>query len=146
MKYLNPTRSEQRPERPALVYDDDCGFCLAAARLIQRWAREPVDLVALSEVRESGLLAGIDEYNLYASAHLVTQEGIEFHGAESITRALRLVPGGWAAGVLDLPGLRLLRDAGYRLVDVNRHRISRLLGMEACVVKPKAGSRDELES
>ena len=91
-----------------------------------------LELLPFSSVPDSGVLAGLSDDDLRASAHPVLPDGREFHGGESITRALRLMPGGGLAGVLDLPGLSLLRDGGYRLVEMNRHRISRLMGMDAC--------------
>jgi predicted DCC family thiol-disulfide oxidoreductase YuxK len=102
--------------------------------------------VAFSELGATGLLAELTNAQVRASAHFVTENGIEFHGGESVTQAMRLLPGGWLAGVLDLPGLSFLRDAVYRLVAMNRHRISRLMGMDACGIDSSPGGASNRSS
>jgi predicted DCC family thiol-disulfide oxidoreductase YuxK len=48
-------------------------------------------------------------------AHYIDRDRL-FHGGAAVTRALRQVPGGGVAAVLDLPLLSGLRDAVYRVV------------------------------
>ena len=99
-----------------LVYDGDCPFCTATALWLKRHARAPLRLIAFDDVDTSKLLTELSKAEIEASAHFVTPEGIEYHGGEAVTRSLRLVRFGWPAGVLDLPGLTLVRDAAYALV------------------------------
>jgi predicted DCC family thiol-disulfide oxidoreductase YuxK len=124
-----PTRSRAPLPTDLLVYDDDCGLCTAAARWLDRHSRRPLQIVPMSTLPIAGVLEGLDAVAMASSAHYVTPEGREFHGGESITRALRLVRGGELAGLFDLPMLRVVRAGLFRLVARNRNGISRLLGL-----------------
>ena len=85
-------------------------------------------LVQFSELDGWGVLTLLDTDQVARSAHYVTPEGVEYHGGESITRSLRLVPFGAAAALFDLWGLALVREIVYALVAGNRSLVSRLLG------------------
>ena len=85
-------------------------------------------LVQFSELGGWGVLTLLDTDQVARSAHYVTPEGVEYHGGESITRSLRLVPFGAAVAWLDLWGLALIREIVYALVAGNRSLVSRLLG------------------
>ena len=91
----------------------------------------PVTLVPFAELEGRGVLTSLDAGQIARSAHYVTPDGIECHGGESITRSLRLVRFGAAAGLLDLWGLALLRELLYALVAGNRSVFSMLLGRSA---------------
>lgn len=127
-RYHKPTRSERAPGEHLLVYDGECGFCLRSAGFVRRRARVPVRLVPFTELDGWGVLTSLDDAQIARSAHYVTPDGIEYHGGESITRSLRLVRFGAAAGLLDLPGLALVREWLYALVAGNRSVFSTLLG------------------
>ena len=127
-RYRKPTRSERPPGEHLLVYDGECGFCSRSAEFVRRRARVPVRLVRFTELDGWGVLTSLDAAQVARSAHYVTPDGIEYHGGESITRSLRLVRSGAAAGLLDLWGLALLRELLYALVAGNRSAFSRLLG------------------
>jgi predicted DCC family thiol-disulfide oxidoreductase YuxK len=94
---------------------------------LQRHARVPVRLVTFENVDRSELLTRLSDAEVRAMAHLVTPEGIEYHGGEAVTRSLRLVRFGGVAAVLDLPVVRHLRNAGYALVARARPLLSRWL-------------------
>ena len=128
-RYVGPTQSATPPGHAILVYDGDCGFCLASARWVQRRARVPLELIEFAEAEErSGILTSLSHSDLHGSAHFVTADGVEYHGGASISRSLRLVPGGWLVGFVDWPLLSVIRDAFYSIVSANRDRLSRLLG------------------
>ena len=132
-----PTRSGVAPGRHLLVYDDACELCALAALGVQLLSID-LALVGFSEVDRHRVLDQLDRDELIASAHYVTPDGVEYHGGEAITRALRQVPGGRAAAFLDWPVMRGLRELGYRLVAWQRPRISRLIGSGW---QPRAGAR-----
>lgn len=111
-------------------FDADCGICTKLALVVQRYARQPLELVPMHTAVPATV--GVSEERYWVSAHFVTAAGREFHDGASVTRVLRLVPGGWLFAVLDVPGVSRLRDAGYYLVARNRHRISRFLGLAEC--------------
>ena len=123
------TRSRIAPGRALLVYDDDCGLCRRAARFVARRAVEQLELVPFSALPRAGILEQLGQRELWASAHFVSSDGVEYHGGESVTRAARLLPGGGAVAVLDRPLLRGLREIGYRLVAWQRDRIARWLSV-----------------
>ena len=127
-RHHQPTKSERPPGEHLLVYDDECGFCRWSAQFVRRRAEVPVRLVPFSEVEGRGMLTSLEPEQVERSAHYITPEGIEYHGGESITRSLRLVRFGAAAGLLDLWGLALGRELLYALVAGNRSLVSRLLG------------------
>jgi len=119
-----PTTAKVPPGRYLLVYDDGCGFCTTAARWLKRRAHTDVELVGLSELDASRtILDTLAERQLWSSAHFVTPAGREYHGGEAITRALRVTRYCVLGRGLDLPGLRWVRAAGYRLVSKYRGRL-----------------------
>ncbi|MDA0350990.1 MAG: DCC1-like thiol-disulfide oxidoreductase family protein [Chloroflexi bacterium] len=120
------TRSRIAPGRPLLVYDNDCGLCTIVALFCQ--ARTPgLALVGFSELPREGILESLDWEAVLASAHLVTADGVEYHGGEAVTQLLRLGTVGPLVAWLDWPVLRGLREIGYRLVVWQRASISRVL-------------------
>ncbi|MCH6568145.1 MAG: hypothetical protein IH801_07290 [Nitrospinae bacterium] len=74
--------------------------------------------------RRSAILPAL--YLLQERDGYITPEGIEYHGGESITRALRLLPGGWVFGLFDLWGVTFIRELAYTLVASNRPVVSKL--------------------
>lgn len=133
MSYRDGTKAALPPVRPTLIYDDDCGLCVAAAGWLAALARARVDLVAFSELKR-GLLDDLTAHEIRRSAHFVSPEGVEFHGAAAITGALRLTRYAPLGVIADIPGLSLLRDLGYWIVERNRDRLGRLIGAPACRV------------
>ena len=73
------------------------------------------------------ILTHLGHRQILASGHYITPDGNEYHGGESITRALRLVRFGVVFGLLDLWGVALLRELGYALVAGNRPLLSSLI-------------------
>ena len=127
-RYVGPTQSATPPGHAILVYDGDCGFCLASARWLQRRTRALLELIEFDEAeKRPGILASLSHADMHRSSHFVTADGIEYHGGASITRSLRLVPGGWLVAFVDWPLLSIIREASYSLVSANRHRLSRLV-------------------
>ena len=126
LRYHPPTKSTRPPGEHLLVYDGDCGFCFRSAEFIRRRSRTPLTLIPFIEVNRYELLTSLDQTQFLKSAHYITPEGKEYHGGESITRALRLIPGGSVFGLLDLWGVALLREFVYTLVAGNRSIFSRI--------------------
>jgi predicted DCC family thiol-disulfide oxidoreductase YuxK len=123
--------------RHVFLYDQDCGFCTAFARRLERHARTPVEVLPLQQAADDPQLRGdLSDEAWRASAHYIDAGGQRHSGGASVTKALRLLPGGFVAGILDLPLLSRLRDRGYVVVANNRHVVSRLLRLDRCVVPP----------
>ncbi len=132
MGNLPPTHADRPPSTYVLVYDRGCGFCAASARFVQRRARTRVEITPFDDARAMGLLSALSDDEIAASAHFVRPDGVEYHGGEAMSRALRLLPSCRVFAILDAPGVRRLRDAGYALISRNRGRISRLLRLRCC--------------
>ena len=127
LRYHPPTRSAEPPDTPLLIFDGDCDFCLAFVQFIRRHARTSITLTPFSRLNENNLLTSLDDRQILASAHYITADGREYHGEESIIRALALVPGGRTLAVFNVWGLALLRELGYELVASNRPVFSKLI-------------------
>ena len=125
MSYHRPTRAARPPGRYVFVYDGDCGFCTRMARSVAARAQDEVRLVSFTEVPAGEILGALSPQQLRASSHCITPGGREYHGGESVTCLLRLLPGGWLFAPLDLPGLSLLRELGYTVVARNRSLFSK---------------------
>lgn len=100
-----------------VVYDADCGFCTRAAR----WAdRSPVAWQSLDLARVGATQDQADHF-----AGWLADGRIRALGAPAIAAALRARgpltrPLGW---FIDLPGVRRLAAAVYRIVATHRHRL-----------------------
>ena len=111
-----------------LVYDGRCRFCVREAGRLARWAG---GRVRLESFREPGVLErhGLEAAACEAAIHLVEPDGRVTSGAAAVARTLRLrpllAPLGW---LHEVPVMRALLDAGYRVVSRNRFR----LGGEVC--------------
>jgi predicted DCC family thiol-disulfide oxidoreductase YuxK len=125
MSYHRPTRSEHPPGRTTLIYDGACPFCTACARWWERHARGPVASLPFRKIEGLGMLIALTAHERAAMAHLVTWDGIEYHGGEAVTRSLAYVPGGFAAVIFDVPPLNFAREAGYQMVTWARPFLSR---------------------
>ena len=113
--------------RPAILYDPDCGFCRASLGLLLAWDR-PGRLrpVALGSAEANRLLAAMPEEERMASWHLVEPGGAVRSAGAAFAPLLRLLPGGapLAAAAERFPGASA---RGYRFVADNRSRIGRLV-------------------
>ena len=110
-----------------LAFDGDCDFCSRSAGFILRNSRTAIRLVPFSQLDRYEILTSLSQRQILASAHYITPEGKEYHGGESVTRALRLVRFGALAGLLDVWGVSLLRELGYAMVAGNPRLLSGLV-------------------
>lgn len=120
--------------RPLLVYDGDCGFCTASARLAERWLHladvEPWQFLDLASL-------GLTAEQCGAAVQWVDGSGRVASGERAVIAALRHAGGAWGVvgRVLAVPGIRLLASAGYRLVARHRHRLPG--GTPACTLRDR---------
>ena len=121
-RYRRPTRST--PGEHLLVFDGGCAFCFRSAEFVRKRSRTPLTLIA--ELNRHDLLTSLDQAQILMSAYYITPEAKEYHGVECITRALRLIPGGFVFSFIDLWGVALLRELGYTLMAGNRSFLSKL--------------------
>jgi predicted DCC family thiol-disulfide oxidoreductase YuxK len=123
---------------PWLVFDGDCGFCTSSAtwvarRLHRRDGRNAelrpwqfTDLAALGTTAERA----------QQEVLWVTPEGEVRGGATAFAAWLRFAGGAYAVvgRAMDLPGVRSLAAAVYRLIARNRSRLPG--GTPACALPP----------
>ena len=109
-------------ERPVLVYDGRCGFCL---RWVARWRRltgERVEYVAYQDAAER--FPEIARERFAEAVHLRDARGRWTRGAAAAFGALRDVPlAGFGIRLYEwLPPFSALAEAAYRWVARNRGR------------------------
>lgn len=127
----------QRPDRPVLVYDGDCGFCSASARFIERHIPAPGAIVALQLVDLDAL--GTTRERAEREVLWVDRTGRVRGGAQAIAGLLRAAGGVWAAPglLLQIPPMRWVAAGVYRWVSANRHRLPG--GTPTCALPANSG-------
>jgi predicted DCC family thiol-disulfide oxidoreductase YuxK len=123
-----------------VLYDSDCGICQATARVLRRLDRgRRLRLVALQDAHVPGVPT-LEQ--LLESLHAVDEEQRWWVGADAAVQIAQRVPLLRPLALLaELPLAPTLLDAGYRIVARNRHRVSRLLGLDACKVRGSTPTR-----
>ena len=120
--------SPDRMQRPALVWDGDCGFCKRSVRRLAREVGDRVRYVTYQSVHDR--FPEISEDQFARAVHLVEPTGCIYMGAEAIFRAYDTRPQG--SRMLELykrvPGFKSVSEWGYELVAQNRQLASKLLG------------------
>jgi predicted DCC family thiol-disulfide oxidoreductase YuxK len=128
-----------------LLYDSDCGICLAlAAFLARRVVPSRLGLLPLTEadtVPRVGRL--VEGRPLATTIHFVRGDDTILTGARAVLAAMRLVPR-WRfpAIALDNAAGHAILEPLYRQVAAHRRRIGRLLGLPvACPLPPRKGEK-----
>lgn len=129
-----------------LLYDEDCGICVATARwLADRVEPRRLGLLAIGQVETDSRIATLAAGRpLTASVHFVRADDTVLRGARAVLAAGRLVPR-WRFLVLpfDQPLGHLFLEPLYRLIAANRGRIGRALGLPAaCALPPRRRGTD----
>ena len=106
-----------------LVFDGDCAFCTRSAGFITRRIKPSTDVQAWQSLDLDEL--GLTPEQCSTAVQWVSDAGETRAGAAAITAMLREAGSGWATlGSLgELPGVRYLAAATYRVVATNRHRL-----------------------
>ena len=123
---------------PWIIYDGDCAFCTSSAEWLARRLHRPngpnprlvpwqfTDLAALATTAE----------RTQREALWVSSDGTIYGGAAAFAEWLKFRGGayGIAGRVMNLPVIRSLAAAVYRLIAKNRHRMPG--GSPACALPP----------
>jgi len=106
-----------------VIYDGDCGFCTAAARLALRHLRGPVTAVPIAGADLAALR--VPEEDARRSLQWVGPDGARLQGHRAVAAWLRTGGRGWrvAGSLMTAPGLDLLSAGAYRVVAANRRRM-----------------------
>jgi predicted DCC family thiol-disulfide oxidoreductase YuxK len=125
-------------EVPWLIYDGDCAFCTSSARwLAERLNRPLGPSVRLVPWQFTDLAAlGTTAQRAQREALWVAADGTIHGGAAAFAEWLKFRGGGYAVvgHLMDLPGIRRLAAAVYRVIAKNRHRMPG--GSPACALPP----------
>jgi predicted DCC family thiol-disulfide oxidoreductase YuxK len=122
-----------------LLYDADCGLCVATATRLAEWV--PADRLGLLPLQQVAtdprIAAHVDGRALAEQLHFVRADGEVLTGARAALAAGHLIPVlGLYAALLDRPlGHRLLEPL-YREIASHRRLIGRLLGLPASCPLP----------
>ena len=117
-----------------LLYDADCGLCIATATWLGRWVpANRLGLLPLQDVATNPRIAAlVDGRDLAEQLHFVRADGTVLTGARAALAAGRLAPViGLYAGLLDRPLGHLLLEPLYSEIASHRRLIGRLLGLPA---------------
>ncbi len=125
----------ETPTKPVLFYDQDCGFCRWSTDRIITWSRGRVEAASLQGPRADAALRHIDPARRMRSWHFVRPDGTVRSAGAAVPDLLEVLPGvGFMAPVARV--FRWPLEGLYWLVARNRHRLSRLIGAQACAVDP----------
>lgn len=119
-----------------LLYDADCGLCIATATwLAGAVPANRLGLLPLQHVAtDPGIASLVEGRDLAESLHFVAADGVVLTGARAALAAGRLIPIlGLYAALIDRPVGHLLLEPLYREIASHRRLIGRLLGLpEEC--------------
>ena len=138
------TRAVRRPGRLVVLYDRDCGLCLAAVSHLRQWDRQglldPVPLQEAALDQRPAVRAAAAGRALERELHAVDEAGASISaGGDAVLAIVARLPGGRGpAAVLAVAPFRWTLAAGYSIVAANRHWVGRLLRLEGpgCPVDP----------
>ena len=130
-----PSGEGDAVQRPALVYDGDCGFCTRSASIARRLL--PADCAVVPWQGADLASVGTTAARAQQEALWVPRTGDVVGGARAVAAALREAGSGWAllGRLLQLPPISLLADAVYRVVAANRMRLPG--GTGGCGLPPR---------
>jgi predicted DCC family thiol-disulfide oxidoreductase YuxK len=126
-----------------LLYDSDCGICLATAGwFAKRVVPSRLGLLALAEAETEPRIGRLVRGRpLTTTIHFVRADDTILTGARAVLAAVRLVPRWRFLALLLDNGLgHALLEPVYRQIAAHRRRIGRVLGLPvACPLPPRKG-------
>ncbi len=120
-----------------LLFDGDCGICTWCSELAKRmngqFVVQPYLMFDEAELQEFG----IDYESCTKELKVITRQGRAYGGAFGVNYFLwqKVLFRPLVILIYVLPILLLFEVIGYKLVAVNRHRISAWFGLKACALK-----------
>jgi len=133
-----------------LLFDGDCGICTSFAEAARRMDRKNRFVIEPYQNHPEEALRkwGITYAACARKMQVISQAGRVYSGAFALNYflyhqfpwSLLLIP------IYVIPLFLGFEMAGYALVAENRHRISRWLGLKACLVRPEPQPRGAAEN
>jgi predicted DCC family thiol-disulfide oxidoreductase YuxK len=127
-----------KPLSPLLIFDQDCGFCVASVQFLQRHTRRPPVMAPWRSLDLASF--GLTRDECLAAAQWVTRGGRVYAGERAVAHALVATRSPlWSpiGAFILLPGVRHVAAAVYRRVAKNRHRLPGAAG--SCAIGPVSG-------
>ncbi len=120
-----------------LLFDGDCGICTwcsdIAKRMNSRFVVQPYLMFDEVELQQFG----INYEKCTKELKVITRRGRVYGGAFGVNCFLWRKPAFKPLVILlyAIPPLLLLEVIGYKIVAINRHRISAWFGLKACALR-----------
>lgn len=120
-----------------LLFDGDCGICTWCSELAKRmnsqFIVQPYLMFDEAELQQFG----IDYESCTKELKVITRRGRVYGGAFGVNCFLWRKPAFKPLVILlyAIPPLLLLEVIGYKIVAINRHRISAWFGLKACALR-----------
>ncbi len=130
------------PERAAVLYDRDCGFCRWALDKVLAWDRGRLRPVEIQSAEGQALLsaAGVPEAQRLESWHLALPSGELLSAGAAAPPLAALLPAGRPLAAT-LGRFPRLTERSYRWVAGHRELLARLLRIDAtCAIRPPTGA------
>ena len=131
------------PDRLLVLFDRDCGICVATATLLRRWDRDDrLELLPLQSAvsdRRPLVREVVADHPLHAELHVLDPATGEVRsGGRAVLEITARLPGGRVPALLGrVPPAAWVIGVVYALVARNRRAISRALRLDTvCVVPP----------
>jgi predicted DCC family thiol-disulfide oxidoreductase YuxK len=132
---------DQKPNKPILLYNDECGVCRRIARWVQRSGQNSAGETSIIE-RPIGddpqalrsLNPDLDIWEAYATIHLMMPDGSMRRGGEAVAEVLRTLPKtrwfsrSFALSVFGIRPFQIALNAAYAVLAGVRP----LFGCESC--------------
>ena len=133
------------PRAVTAYYDDSCGFCGWFVHRMRTLDTEgKITFVGASD--QAAHRHSLSDDELSRSMVVIdAATGEKFVRGAAVARLIRALPAPFHLfRAIELPGIIFLTNAGYDIVARNRQRISRILGMNACMLpqRPEARSQE----
>ena len=110
--------------RPVVLYDDDCAFCRACARVLRRLDRgSALVLLDFNRPETDPLLAALPAAERRTALHVADTDGSVHSAGPALRRALAVALGPRTARVLTSAPVARVLDAAYQIVAAQRHRL-----------------------
>lgn len=126
-----------QPGKDHLLFDGDCGICTwcsdIAKRMNGQFIVQPYLMFDEAELQRFG----ISYEDCTKELKVITRQGRAYGGAFGVNYFLWQQPALRPLVILTyaLPILLLFEVIGYKLVAVNRHRLSAWFGLKACALR-----------
>lgn len=116
-----------------LLYDGDCGICQWTADWLRKHDHaHRLRIVPFQTIDPAAIAPGLTREECAQAVQLITADGRRFRAARAVFETLRLLPPPWQwLGTFCAPFSPLFEPI-YHLIARSRHRLSRLLGLNAC--------------